>query len=110
MMIPELALPWPLHLAFPLMVLGVVLLIRSLRGITARLAAAPRDPERVFVLMTTFRKAMIGTCLIAIGAGWLWSWPTLIGLSLVILFEETLESSTVIGALSLELRRRQPTV
>jgi hypothetical protein len=105
---PDLALSWQVYPAIALMLLGSALVLGGLHGIAGRLAAAPRDPERAFVLMTTFRKAMIGVCLAAIGAGWLWSLPALVGLSLVILFEETLESTTVIGALSVELRRRIP--
>jgi hypothetical protein len=99
-------LSWRAYPATVFMLAGVGLIRCSVRGLVRRLAVAPRDPERAFALMCAFRVAMSGACLAAIGAGWCWQLPALVGLSLVILFEETLEASTVIAALAHDLRRR----
>ena len=98
---------WRVYPAAVLMVAGVVVLIWSVRrGLTDGRRIA-RDPGRAFAIVRAFRIGIVGLCVAGIGAGWCWHVPSLIGLSLIIVGEEILESSVFIGALRDELRRRR---
>lgn len=96
------------HHAVPpvLMLAGAAMAVWAIRRAAAEMRRAPRDPARAFALLRGFRRAMIGLCVMALGIGWFWQLPTVVGLALIIGFEETLESSTMIAAVKHELGAR----
>ena len=87
-----------------LMLSGAVVAAWAIRRAVIDLRHTPRDPARAFVLLRGFRHAMIGLCVMALGIGWYWHLPAVVGLALIIGFEETLESSTMIAALKSDPR------
>jgi hypothetical protein len=50
--------------------------------------------------MRGFRLALVALAIVSVSLAWIWQSATLLGLSLVILAEELLESSVVIAALA----------
>jgi hypothetical protein len=57
------------------------------------------DPAKALALVRSLRALIVGLCLVAFGAGWLWDVHALCGVALVILVEEMLETSVVVIAL-----------
>lgn len=90
---------WPTLPALSFVIAGAVIAIWAIRRTVLDMRAARRDPARAFALLRGFRRAMIALCVMALGIGWYWNLPAVIGLALIICFEETLESSTMIAAL-----------
>lgn len=59
-------------------------------------------PGKNWTWMRGFRLAILGLSVLGIGAAWLWQLPWLLALSLVVGFEETLETSIAAWALKQE--------
>jgi hypothetical protein len=104
---PLIDLSWRWYVAFPLMLLGTVLVAWG--GKNGLICALRGDSARLVNLMEGFRLLVIGLALTGIGAAWAWHMPWLLALSLVIGGGEILESSIDIFALRrwsrLELQR-----
>jgi hypothetical protein len=98
---------WRVYPAALLMAAGIVVLIYSVRRGFTDGRRITRDPARAFAIMRAFRVGIVGLCVAGIGAGWCWHVPALIGLSLIIVGEEVLESSVFIAALRDEMYRRR---
>jgi hypothetical protein len=99
---------WPGVPALSLLIAGAVNALWAIRRTLIDMHNAPRDPARAFALLRGFRRAMIGLCVMALGIGWYWHLPAVVGLALIICCEETLESSTMIAAIKHESRGDTP--
>ena len=92
-------LTWRAYPAAALMAAGLMLTAYSVYRGVGNVRRERRDPMRALVLFRGFRLAIIGLSLAGIAAAWWWHVGWLLGLSLIIGGEETLESSTIIAAL-----------
>lgn len=95
--------PYPAALAA---VLGLVLVLRAALAARKDARRPVKDALALALLVRGFRRAVLGLALIGVAAGWVWQQPWLLVVSLVVGFEETLESSIIVGALETELRER----
>ena len=97
-------LAWRPYAAALAAVLGLVLVLRA--ALVARNDARrpKKDALALALLVRGFRRAVLGLALIGVAAGWVWQQPWLLAVSLVVGFEETLESSIIVGALEAEHR------
>jgi hypothetical protein len=77
---------------------GVALVVTGIR--LWRLARAEtRDPERALLIARGFRRAIIGLCAAVFAVAWWADVGWLMGLALIVVGEETLESSVHVAAL-----------
>jgi hypothetical protein len=83
-----------------LVLAGAVLAARGLRRGWQGIRMPVRQPGKVLVFFRGFRMSVIGLALAAISAGWVFEQTWLIVLAAAIGFEETLESSIDIFALT----------
>jgi hypothetical protein len=83
-----------------LMAAGVPLAVRGLRREWQAIMLPLRTPGKVLMFFRGFRMSIIGLALVGIGAGWMWDQTWLIVLSAAIGFEETIESSIDVFALT----------
>lgn len=92
-------LSWRAYPAAALMAVGFVVTACSVHRAVANARRERRDPMRALVMLRGFRVAILGLSVAGIAAAWCWHVSWLLGLSLIIGGEETLESSTIIAAL-----------
>ena len=97
----------PRWAAWALIAFGIALAIRSVRRGVTRARRAGRDPERALGIFEAFRGGVIGIGAAVVGWSLLLPSPTLLGLALIIVGEEVLESSAAIAALRAGSRRRR---
>jgi hypothetical protein len=83
-----------------LIVAGVPLAVRGLQREWHAVFLPLETPGKVLLFFRGFRMSVIGLALIGIGAGWMWDQTWLIVLSAAIGFEETIESSIDVFALT----------
>ncbi|MEX0682204.1 MAG: hypothetical protein WD904_01235 [Dehalococcoidia bacterium] len=91
---------WQTVAQIALMLAGVPLAVRGLWREWDAILRPIGDPEKVLKFFRGFRMSIIGLSLIGLGAGWLWDQTWLIVLSAAIGFEETIESSIDIFAMT----------
>lgn len=64
------------------------------------------DPMRALLFVQGFRMAVIGLTLTGVGAAWLWQVEWLFWLSVIVMGEETFETTLVIGGLRYGQKRQ----
>ena len=99
----ELAhLAWRAYPASALMLGGLYVIWRAWRRCRNAWPRPLSDTMQPLLWMRGFRSAIAGLALSGIGAAWLWQIGWLLAVSLVVVAEETLETSIAIAALSSE--------
>src|SRR5262245_6373110 len=78
---------------------GLFFAMHNLVGGFRSAARIERDPERALAIVRGFRRGIVGLAVAGIGVSFAWDVPVLLGLSLVIVAEELLESTVMIQAL-----------
>lgn len=104
----EAFLTWPLR-PYPVSVLGVAAVALVAHGV--RTAGDSRrfrgDPERALLVARGARSMILGLCTAVFAAAWLFGIGWLVLLALVVVGEEMLETSVMVGALEDGARRRR---
>lgn len=95
-------LTWRLYPAAVLMLAGFAVIVLALRRCRGAWQHPLTEPMQPLQWMRGFRMLIAGLALFGIGAAWLWQIGWVLAVSLVVLAEETLETSIAIGALSRE--------
>jgi len=95
-------LSWRIYLAAPVLVFGIAALFTGVRREVGGLRTPITQPGKNLKTMRGFRVAVLGLALAGVAVAWIWQIPAVLAASLVIGFEETIESSIVIYALKSE--------
>ncbi len=101
-------LSWRGYPAAAIMLIGVYLIVRAWRRCRGAWPRPLVDTMQPLPWLHGFRLAIIGLAVMGVGAAWLWLTAWLLVLSLVVVFEETLECSIAIAALSAEQSAGKP--
>ena len=93
-------LSWRMYPASAAMAAGVTLAAHGVRTeVAAWRTHTAFDPMRALLFVQGFRLAVIGITLTGTGAAWLWHIEWLFWLSVIVMGEETFETTLVIGGL-----------
>ncbi len=92
-----LHIPWRIYPATLAMLAGGALSWRALVMLSACRALA--EPARALHMARGIRVGIMGLCIVAFGAGWLWSMAWMVVLATIIFGEEMLETSIIVAAL-----------
>ena len=95
---------WQTGGATTLIALGLVRVIWAVRRDTPEIRLPVSNSNKGRGLVRCFRSVIIGTAMIAVGIGWLWKLPELLGLALIIGVGETVETTIVLGALNAQVK------
>jgi hypothetical protein len=98
--------PLRLWMAGALTAAGLVLLGRGLLRERSAIVLPWGDPRKPFALLSAFRVAIIGLSVAALGIAWATQQLWLVVLALIVLGEETFESSMALAALRYTKIRR----
>lgn len=90
---------WRIYPAVALVVAGAILAAWAVWREWPRLRLPVTDRRKALGLACWLRTTIAGLALVAVGAGWLGRHTGVVGVALVILGEEMLETSVVIAAL-----------
>ena len=102
----DVALMWPdrMYPAITMLMVGLALVVAGLRA-----AWRPRQPKGwpdwAMLYLLTFRRVVVGSCLMAAGVAWLSQVPWLLAASVCVGIGELLESSYYIGVMRWGERR-----
>lgn len=89
-----------------MMVIGAAVLARGLRWERGAIALDWTDPRKPFALMSAFRVAIVGLCVAVLGLSWATHQLWLAIIALIVLGEETFESTMALAAMRYTKLRR----
>ena len=93
-------LAWRVYPASVVMAAGMLLAAHGLRTeVAAWREHNAFDPMRALLFVQGFRLTVIGITLTGVGAAWLWQIEWLFWLSVIVMGEETFETTLIIGGL-----------
>jgi hypothetical protein len=91
--------PMRLWMASAMMLAGSIVLVRGLRREHGAIKLPWSDPQKPFALMGAFRVAIIGLCVATLGLSWATEQLWLAIIALIVLGEETFESTMALAAM-----------